>query len=139
MNITLITGQSQADLKGYITNMHDIVYQYPESKPCHPVKLHQAIQLYLTEHYENDEDVFIATYSDVVFDSVRVWVTRNDFENTKVIMLTNDNSIVSGTIDSDGNVSHYLPEVNTIKVSLLKELYDIRRLKCTRYNRMSSI
>lgn len=132
MKIYVVTGQRGADIVE-MANKLKAKYQckmikFPETKPYHSYDLCDYMLGIVHGCYENNENLVVVTYSEVVLDSVRLWVARNKFTGAECInVLSNNDEIVNVEIDENGEMEQWVRGVFDIKRIVLKELLYIRR------------
>ena len=127
MKIKVITGQRGIDIEKSACKFQGTTITFPETQNCHPYDLCEDIMRTLQEFYEENRDLIIFTYSEVVLDSVRLWVARNSFEYTECINVLSDGNIVNVSIDKNGEMEKWIDGVFDIKRIILKELFEIRQ------------
>ena len=127
MRIRIITGQQGVDIlnayKGFIGN----IIEFPESEICHAYDLCKHVMRIVQDNFETDSDVDIVTYSEVVFDAVRLWVARNKFEGAECVNILSDRNCINVQIDENGEMETWVNGVFDVKQVILKELFEIRK------------
>ena len=118
MKIKVITGQRGIDIEKSACKFQGTTITFPETQNCHSYDLCEDIMRTLQEFYEENRDLIIFTYSEVVLDSVRLWVARNSFEYTECINVLSD---------KNGEMEKWIDGVFDIKRIILKELFEIRQ------------
>ena len=69
-----------------------------------------------------DKDLFILTYSDHVFNAMRVEIRKAKFQGAKVHNILNDGSDVIAEIDEDGHLTTWVDEIFDTWDNALTEL-----------------
>ena len=127
MRIRVITGQQGVDIfnayKGFIGN----IIEFPESEICHAYDLCEHVMRIVQENFDADSDVDIVTYSEVVFDAVRLWIARNKFEGAERVTVLLDGNCINASIDKYGEMETWVNGVFDVKRVILRELFKIRK------------
>ena len=126
MNIKIITGQQDVDIEKYSCKFQGTTIVFPESRNCHSYDLCEDIMKEIQDFYNDNRDLVIVTYSEVVLDAVRLWVARNSFEYAECVNILSDGNIVNVPIDKNGEMEKWIDGVFDIKRIILKELFEIR-------------
>lgn len=127
MKIKIITGQQDVDIEKSACKFQGTTITFPETQNCHSYDLCEDIIKTVQEFYEVNEDLIIITYSEVVLDSVRLWVARNSFEYAECVNVLSDGNIINVPIDKNGEMEKWISGVFDIKRIILKELFEIRQ------------
>lgn len=139
MNIYIVTGQQDADVLFYSKELEKVIHQvdkeeidiihFPETKICHSYTLCEHVMEIVHKYYEEDKNLIIVTYSEVVLDSVRLWIARNKFENTICINALSNGDYVGVPINENGEMEEWIKGVFDIKTVILRELFQIRKVR----------
>lgn len=127
MKIKVITGQQDVDIEKSACKFQGTTITFPETQNCHSYDLCEDIMRTVQEFYETNRDLIIITYSEVVLDSVRLWVARNGFEYAECVNVLSDGNIVNVPIDKNGEMEEWIDGVFDIKRIILRELFEIRK------------
>lgn len=129
MKIKIITGQRNGDFSQIAKNYNNIVY-YPESKEIHPYNLADNILELCEKHYNENKDLIIVTYSEIVLDAVRLWGARaKHCDILECVNVLNNGEIRIAKFNEFGEMDFWEAGVFDIKTIILKELLEIRRNK----------
>lgn len=126
MNIKIITGQRGIDIEKSSCKFQGTTITFPETRNCHSYDLCEYIMETVQEFYEEDRNLIIITYSEVVLDAVRLWTARNKFNGTECVNVLSDGNIVNVSIDENGEMKEWIDGVFDIKRIILRELFEIR-------------
>ena len=113
MNIKIITGRRGMDIKGILQEYdrdfegYENILKFPETEICHSYDLCDYILKFIQKNYEENKNIVIITYSEVVLDATRLWVARNSFEGAKCIMLINDSKLIESKINTVGEMDNW--------------------------------
>jgi hypothetical protein len=128
MEIIIITGQQNGNL--YLAGNYEYVKYFPEEKILHPYKLSKRILELCDRYFKANKDLVIATYSEIVLDSIRLWGARTGNCNIlKCITYMDNGEVHTSTFDEYGEMDTWEHGVFDIKKVILKELLDIKRKK----------
>ena len=128
MEIIIITGQQNGNL--YLTGNYEHVKYFSEEKILHPYKLSKRILELCDRYFKANKDLVIATYSEIVLDSIRLWGARTGNCNIlKCITYMDNEEVHTSTFDEYGKMNAWEHGVFDIKEAILKELLDIKRKK----------
>ena len=129
MKIKIITGQRYGDLTKIAKNYNNIVY-YPEAKEIHPYNLADNIVELCAKHYNENKDLIIVTYSEIVLDAVRLWGARTKHcDILECVNVLNNDEINIAKFNEFGEMDFWEDGVFDIKRIILKELFKIKRNK----------
>lgn len=129
MEIKIVTGQRNADLAQMVRNYNNVEY-YPESKRIHPYNLADNILELCEKHYNENKDLIIVTYSEIVLDTVRLWGARTKHcDILECVNVLNNGEIRIAKFNEFGEMDFWEDGVFDIKTIILKELFEIRRHK----------
>lgn len=129
MEIKIVTGQRNADLAQIVRNYNNVEY-YPESKRIHLYNLADNILELCKKHYNENKDLIIVTYSEIVLDAVRLWGARTKHcDILECVNVLNNGEIRIAKFNELGEMDFWEDGVFDIKTIILKELFEIRRHK----------
>lgn len=81
-------------------------------------------------YFKANKDLVIATYSEIVLDSIRLWGARTGNCNIlKCITCMDNGEVHTSTFNEYGEMNAWEHGVFDIKEAILKELLDIKRKK----------
>lgn len=127
MKIRVITGQQGVNIFEVYNEFAGNIIKFPETEICHSYDLCEHVMQAVQKYFESDLDVDIVTYSEVVLDSVRLWVARNKFESAECVNILLDGNCINVSIDKYGEMETWVNGVFDIKQVILKELFEIRK------------
>ena len=127
MQIKVVTGQQGTNIELSACVFQGTKLIFLETRNCHSYDLCEDIMETLQEFYDADRNLIIVTYSEVVLDSVRLWVARNEFENAECVNVLSDGNCINVPIDKNGEMETWINGVFDIKTIILKELFEIRQ------------
>lgn len=107
MNIKIITGQQGSDLLHYANKYDGTKVEFPEVNICHSYDLCENVMEITQEYYDRDIDLIIVTYSEIVLDSIRLWVARNKFSNAECINVLSDGNYINVPINENGEMDRW--------------------------------
>ena len=134
MKLEIMSGQQNIRLNDHFTKLCDdngiyvgsILQEnfmiYPEYCVKHPKTLYEEVRKRVREHIEQDKDLFILTYSDHVFNAMRVEIRKAKFQGAKIHNILNDGSNVIAEIDEDGHLTTWVDEIFDTWDNALTEL-----------------
>lgn len=134
MKIELVSGQPNVDLKDKfkeILKQNEISDQdleqknfmiYPELNTRQPKMLYNSIRERVCEDIEKENDLFILTYSDHVFNAVRVEIKKHNFIGGKVHQFTQDGNDICADITQDGHLTIWADDIFDVWDKALTEL-----------------
>lgn len=129
MEIKIVTGQRNGDLT-QITKKYSNIEYYPEAKEIHPYNLVDNILELCEKHYNDNEDLLIVTYSEIVLDSIRLWGARTKrCDIIECVNVLDNGEIDIAKFNKFGEMDFWEDGVFDIKTIILKELLEIRRHK----------
>ena len=133
MNIKIITGRRGMNIKRILQEYdrdfegYENILKFPETEICHSYDLCDCILKFIQKNYEENKNIVIITYSEVVLDATRLWVARNSFEGARCIMLINNSKLIESKINTVGEMDNWERGTFDIKQKILYELFKIRR------------
>lgn len=129
MKIKLVTGQRYGNLKKVVEEGTDTIW-YPEAKEIHPYNLADNILELCEKHYNENKDLIIVTYSEIVLDAVRLWGARTKHcDILECVNVLNNGEIHIAKFNEFGEMEFWENGVFDIKSVILKELFETRRMK----------
>ena len=84
---------------------------FPERQPIHPKQLLEEIKETVKEHMEKDIPLIILTYSDHVFNAVRIVVKEKKFEGCEVHQIKETGEDIVEKIDTNGRMNVWVEDV----------------------------
>lgn len=128
MEIIIITGQQNGNL--HLAGDYEHVKYFPEQNTLHPYRLSERILELCDMYFKANKDLVIATYSEIVLDSARLWGARTGNCNIlKCITCMDNGEVHTSTFNEYGEMNTLEHGVFDIKKAILKELLDIKRKK----------
>lgn len=117
MRLIIVTGQEGSDVENLFRrtisehkytydDAHKMVFPEKSSLLHHPNSLYNNSRRVVKEHIENDEDLFILTFSDYVMYGIRAEVRLADIEGAKLYQIKSDGEVVISEIDSNGKCQY---------------------------------
>ncbi len=129
MEIKIVTGQRNADLAQMVRTYNNVEY-YPESKKIHPYNLVDNILELCEKHYNQNQDLIIVTYSEIVLDAIRLWGARTAHcDIVECINVLDNGETHIAKLNKFGGMDFWEDGVFDIKSVILKELLKIRKSK----------
>lgn len=126
MEIKIVTGQRNADLAQMVRTYNNVEY-YPESKRIHSYNLADNILKLCEKHYNENKDLIIVTYSEIVLDVVRLWGARTKHcDILECVNVLNNGELHIAKFNEFGEMDFWENGVFDIKRIILKELLEIR-------------
>lgn len=109
-------------------NTNAYINRWPEvcRSPKHPAKLHEEILSKITEAIESDNDVYVLTFNDTVFNAIRIAVARNKVEGTILHAVNPDGSINMTTMFSDGGLQSWFSGIFDTWDNQVDEILSLR-------------
>ncbi len=105
---------------GDILQHHFMIY--PEYKVGNQKVIFDKVRAKVREYIENDEDLYILTYSDHVLNAARLEIKENSIQNCKCHQLLNDGTDVCADIDEDGMLSEWVDDIFDVWDTALTKL-----------------
>lgn len=113
MKLIVITGQEGADADGLLRQViADNGYSYSEAPRMvfpersnllyHPRSLYNNVRKVVREHIDNDEGLFVVTFSDYTMYGVRAEIRQAGFEGAMLYQAESGGGFVISEIDSNG-------------------------------------
>lgn len=113
MKLIVITGQEGADADGLLRQViADNGYSYSEAPRMvfpersnllyHPRSLYNNVRKVVRDHIDNDEDLFVVTFSDYTMYGVRAEIRQAGFEGAMLYQAESGGGFVISEIDSNG-------------------------------------
>lgn len=127
MKIKVITGQQGANILEASKSFDGDLVEFPETEICHSYDLCEHVMKIVQEHVDKDMNLIIVTYSEIVFDSVRLWIARNQFEDAECVNVLSDGDYLVVPIDKNGKIENWVNGVFDVKSIILRELLEIRK------------
>ena len=135
MRLIIVTGQEDSDVENLfhrIISEHKYTYDdapkmvFPEkcSLLHHPNSLYNNSRRVVKEHIENDEDLFILTFSDYVMYGILVEVKNHGYEDAVIHQLKINGEDAVSKIQSCGRYE-YVEGIFDVIDKALDELLDI--------------
>ena len=134
MKLEIITGQEEVEIENkfddilYKNHIHDMknatdyyIY-FPEREIYHQKRLYETVREIVKEHIESDKDLFVLTYSDHVFNAVRVEIKKHKFEGAKCHQFLNGGVDLCADIDVNGRLTVWAEDIFDIWDQALIEL-----------------
>lgn len=129
MKINIVVGQKGIDIANLINDFNGEIIKFPETKILHSYDLSEYVMNMIQNYYKKDKDINVITYSEVVLDSIRLWIARNNFKNAKCINILSTGEIIEVPISEYGEMEEWITGVFDIKQVILRELFEIRKQK----------
>lgn len=95
---------------------------YPERYIFNQKELYGEIRKQVKKYLEEDEDLFVLTYSDHVLNAVRVEIKKHGFKGGRVHQFTKDGDEVVAHILPDGRLDVWVPDIFDVWEQALSEL-----------------
>lgn len=127
MKIKVITGQQGVDVLKSSKSFEGNLIEFPETEICHSYDLCEHVMKSVQKYVNMDKDLIIVTYSEIVLDSVRLWVARNNFEYAECVNILSDGDCINVPIGTNGEIEEWISGTFDIKSIILKELFKIRK------------
>ncbi len=117
MKLIVVTGQEGADVENLFSKViADNGYSYGEAPRMvfpersnllyHPRSLYNNVRKVVREHIDNDEDLFVATFSDYTMYGVRAEIRLADFDGALLYQMRSDGDVIVSEIDSNGKCKY---------------------------------
>lgn len=126
MKIDILTGQRGTDIAKHAAHYIGDKIEFPETQICHAYDLCENVMETIQKHFDNNEDLVILTYSEVVVDAVRLWVARNKFLYAQCNNVLTDDTVQVSPIDEYGEMD-WIIGIFDVKQIILKELFTLRK------------
>lgn len=127
MKIKVITGQQGINIEKVPTKFQGTSLLFPETINYHSYNLCKDVMETVQEFYDENRDLAIVTYSEVVLDAVRLWVARNKFSGAECVNILTDGNFINVPINENGEMETWVDGVFDIKTKILRELHEIRK------------
>lgn len=100
------------------------------TQPIHPMIKYTNMKQIVTNCISDNVDLYILTFSEIIFNAVRVAIATANFDNGMMYQLCNDENgdlnLSIANIDADGRLTHWEHGIfDTLEISL-DELLDLR-------------
>lgn len=134
MKLEVISGQPNVELKDKFREIlkqnginHEGIEQknfmiFPELTICQPKMLYDSIRERVCKDIDNDNDLFILTYSDHVLNAVRVEIKKHKFIGGKVHQFQRDGNDICTDITQDGKLTEWVKDIFDVWDRALYEL-----------------
>ena len=126
MEITAVTGERDVNLNNWCCDRQSNLIKFPEAKAIHPYDLFDEVMNIIQESFESDQDLIILTYSEIVFNTVRLWVARNHFEGALLVYMHDDRSGEAMPMSKDGEIDSWPRGMFDLEQKILHELIGIK-------------
>lgn len=119
MKIEIMSGQSNVKLNDYFTELLDKngIYVgdikqdgfiiYPEYKIANQNVILKEIREKVAKYIAENKDLYVLTYSDHVFNAIRLEIKKNKLKGCVLHNVLDDGSDVLSYIDEDGHLSYW--------------------------------
>ena len=119
MKIEVVSGQPHANINDFFTNLLrqnnvDVdgvssknYLVFPEQNHTHQQILFDTVREIVATYIDRDEDLYILTYSDHVFNAVRVEIKKHKLDNCVLHQILQNGTDECARIDNDGHLSHW--------------------------------
>lgn len=120
MKITVISGQVDANICGFtatffkdnnITEENTKIMFFPENRIAHQEKLLNDMREVVSKCIADNKDMCIITYSDHIFNAVRLEVKKHNLTGCTLQNVLNDGTSCTSIIESDGHLNHWVDGV----------------------------
>lgn len=127
MKINIVVGQKGIDIANLTNDLNGEIIKFPETKILHSYDLCEYVMNMIQNYYEKNKNINIVTYSEIVLDSIRLWVARNNFKNAKCTNILSTGEMIEVPINEYGEMEEWITGVFDIKQVILRELFEIRK------------
>ena len=129
MRLVIMSGQPNANIKrkfsDLILNEHvnfEDILEFPERNTPQPKQLYDAIKTIVEERIYKNRDLYVLTYSEYVFNALRVEVKKHKFTGAKVHQIGADGSDTVAEIDVHGKLDVWVKDIFDVSDFALMEL-----------------
>ena len=126
MKITVVTGERGSIPNNWYWDRQSSFIGFPEAKVIHQYDLFDEVMNIIQESFESDRDLIILTYSEIVFNTVRLWVTRNQFDKASLIYMHDGRASKIIAISKNGEIDPWPQGMFNLEAKIMKELITVR-------------